>query len=469
VTPPSAARAMLTPTAGQKVAAEVFGGGGGSGTPATTKTPASQKTSKKQRGGGGVGHTETPGKATATRVAGLAAGEPQARNRFLTDDDGSEDDEEGEDDEVKEGDENEAQAQEDPEEDSEDESSDDSDSDPDSSDDDAVAGPTVARGWDAMDDVTALYVAKSIEVNALHAQVLELEASGTLFASAGEQKKHADFNRRAVMQFLARDLTAAHSLRGAEGTRRGIGGGGVRSSSKGDANDSLFGGHQVGGDLQEALPTASTSRAATIAALPEDNVRRRKPSQRKKLAANDPRAQGGVLSARQLAKEGAGLFVAPLDKTRLTREAKKLGAGTAGKSWFNMPAVEYTPELRRDMRLLKLRGTYDPKRFYKTDDSSKLPKHFQVGTVIEGAQDFYSSRMTNRERKRTLTEEVAADADIKTLRKKRFAKIQAAHASTMGRKFKRKLGGRTRGGGGGGAGAGAGISHGYKSAKRPKH
>jgi len=149
VTPPSAARAMLTPTAGQKVAAEVFGGGGGSGTPATTKTPASQKTSKKQRGGGGVGHTETPGKATATRVAGLAAGEPQARNLFLTDDDGSEDDEEGEDEEVKEGDENEAQAQEDSEGDSEDESSDDSDSDPDSSDDDAVAGPTVARGWDA--------------------------------------------------------------------------------------------------------------------------------------------------------------------------------------------------------------------------------------------------------------------------------------------------------------------------------
>jgi hypothetical protein len=31
-----------------------------------------------------------------------------------------------------------------------------------------------------------------------------------------------------------------------------------------------------------------------------------------------------------------------------------------------MPAVEYTPELRRDMRLLKLRGAYDPKRFYKT-------------------------------------------------------------------------------------------------------
>ena len=107
-----------------------------------------------------------------------------------------------------------------------------------------------------------------------------------------------------------------------------------------------------------------------------------------------------------------------------------------------MPAVEYTPELRRDMRLLKLRGAYDPKRFYKTDDTSKLPKHFQVGTVIEGAQDFYSARLTKKERKRTLTEEVFADAEIKKLRNKRFAKIQANKAHTMGRSEKRKLGGR---------------------------
>jgi hypothetical protein len=76
----------------------------------------------------------------------------------------------------------------------------------------------------------------------------------------------------------------------------------------------------VGGDLEEALPEISKSRASHIAALPEDARRDKKKSQRKKLAANDPKAQGGVLSARQLAKEGAGLFVAPLDKTRLKRE-----------------------------------------------------------------------------------------------------------------------------------------------------
>ena len=48
------------------------------------------------------------------------------------------------------------------------------------------------------------------------------------------------------------------------------------------------------------------------------------------------------------------------------------------------------------MRLLKLRGTYDPKRFYKTEDTSKLPKYFQVGTVVEGAADFFSARLTKK-------------------------------------------------------------------------
>ena len=34
-----------------------------------------------------------------------------------------------------------------------------------------------------------------------------------------------------------------------------------------------------------------------------------------------------------------------------------------------------TPELKRELRLLKLRGTFDPKRFYKNADSKKLPTH----------------------------------------------------------------------------------------------
>ena len=32
----------------------------------------------------------------------------------------------------------------------------------------------------------------------------------------------------------------------------------------------------------------------------------------------------------------------------------------------------------------------DPKAFYKKLDSTKFPKYFQMGTVVEGAADFYS-------------------------------------------------------------------------------
>ena len=347
------------------------------------------------------------------------------------------------------------------EEDDDDEDDDASDSDSESESESASESESISASpnpsprrpdWDSMDDdITALAFARSVEVSVFEARLRAAAAAGTLFPSEAARRRHDATMRRATARFVARDVELQlEELRGGVSSSDG----GTRSSQK----DSLFGGHVAGGDLVEALPEANASRGAAMAALPSESARRKKPSERRKLSARDPAAQGGAMSARKLAGEGAGLFVAPLDASKLKREAKKLGAKSAGKSWFDMPAVEYTPELRRDMRLLKLRGAYDPKRFYKTDDTSKLPKHFQVGTVVEGAQDFYSARLSKRERKRTLTEEVFADAEIKAVRKKRFAKIQAAHAHTMGRKNKRKLGGRNRGGGGG-----------VKSTKRVKH
>lgn len=50
-----------------------------------------------------------------------------------------------------------------------------------------------------------------------------------------------------------------------------------------------------------------------------------------------------------------------------------------------------TDDTKRDLKLLQLRGTFDPKRFYKSSDHKKgLPKFFQVGTVVESSADFYS-------------------------------------------------------------------------------
>ena len=130
----------------------------------------------------------------------------------------------------------------------------------------------------------------------------------------------------------------------------------------------------------------------------------------------------------------------------------------AGRGWFDLPATQITDEVKRDLRVLRLRGAFDPKSFYKKEDATKFPKYFQLGTVVESAADFYSGavawggggalvggplargavclhprrpqhpanmllhavlptatptgRLTNKQRKRTLTEEVLADADL---------------------------------------------------------
>ena len=328
------------------------------------------------------------------------------------------------------------------------------------------------QNWSTLDAPTALAFARCAELAAAKAAAAEAEATGTLFPVSGgvlpDDSREAFLRRerRAAAAFAARDAAAAagdddfFDDDSFDSKRRF----GVRSSSLGDARDSLFGGHAIGGDLEEVIPAFSASRGERVDALPSRRAAeaRKKPKQislerdaRRRGKDGAKKALGkksdAMVTARALAEEGAGLFVKPLDTSKLRRDAKRLGGGDGGnaaKSWFSMPAVEYTPELRRDMRLLKLRGAYDPKRFYKTDDTTKLPKNFQIGTVVEGAQDFYSARLTKKERKRTLTEEVFADAEIKAVRKKRFAKIQAAKAHTMGRKEKRKLGGRARGAGG---------------------
>jgi len=178
--------------------------------------------------------------------------------------------------------------------------------------------------------------------------------------------------------------------------------------------------------------------------MPTDGWNRERKKERVKMKKNDPSAQGAY-ETRKLIEEGAGLFVAPMDKTKVRREMKKMERKTAGKGWFDMKAVEYTPELRREMRMLKLRGAYDPKRFYKNADTTRLPTHFQIGTVIGGAADFYSARLAKKDQKQSLAEEILHDKDIERVRKNRFAKIQEKNAGNMGRKAKRRLGGRDRG------------------------
>ncbi|PIN03903.1 hypothetical protein CDL12_23570 [Handroanthus impetiginosus] len=76
--------------------------------------------------------------------------------------------------------------------------------------------------------------------------------------------------------------------------------------------------------------------------------------------------------------------------------------------------------------LLQLRSAIDPKRHYKKGDSRSktLPKYFQVGTVIESASEFYTGRLTKKERKATLADELLSDSALGKYRKRKVREIE---------------------------------------------
>ncbi|KAI3459161.1 hypothetical protein Pfo_015824 [Paulownia fortunei] len=121
-----------------------------------------------------------------------------------------------------------------------------------------------------------------------------------------------------------------------------------------------------------------------------------------------------------------GLFLPPNDPRKLNKLFKKQVKDTAGKNWFDMPAQTITPELKKDLQLLKLRSAIDPKRHYKKGDSRSktLPKYFQVGTVIESASEFFTGRLTKKERKATLADELLSDGTLREYRKRKVREIE---------------------------------------------
>jgi hypothetical protein len=112
---------------------------------------------------------------------------------------------------------------------------------------------------------------------------------------------------------------------------------------------------------------------------------------------------------------------------------------TAGPGWFDMAPTPMTQQLKTDLSIIRNRGYLDPRKFYKSADDFD-GKVLQVGTVIEGSAEFYSSRLTNRERRANLTEEVMADAGVAGYAKRKYRDIQA----------ERDRSGRRRSAGGGG-------------------
>ncbi|XP_031473795.1 rRNA-processing protein fcf2-like [Nymphaea colorata] len=127
-----------------------------------------------------------------------------------------------------------------------------------------------------------------------------------------------------------------------------------------------------------------------------------------------------------------GLFVPPKDPKKINKLQRKQLKDTTGKKWFEMSAPNITSELKKDLEILKLRSVIDPKRHYKKSDSKTLPKYFQVGTVVEPVSEYFSSRLTRRQRKATLTDELLSDRGFHQYRKRKVSEIEDERRAASG-------------------------------------
>jgi hypothetical protein len=185
---------------------------------------------------------------------------------------------------------------------------------------------------------------------------------------------------------------------------------------------------------------ASSSAAASAAPVPVDAA-----------------VQAALSKAVQVdASRASAPGLAPKEKRA---RGESSSSATAGKRWFDMAAPEVTAEVKRDLLILKNRAYLDPKRHYKTREERVhgLPKHFQIGTVVEAPNEGHSraTRLTNKERKPTLVAALLADDAFQ-----RYAARTVSAVEERGRQArvgnKGKDGGRGGRGGWGGRGRGGG-------------
>lgn len=102
----------------------------------------------------------------------------------------------------------------------------------------------------------------------------------------------------------------------------------------------------------------------------------------------------------------------------------------AAEDWFTLPKPdgEMLAKAQRDLVLIKHRSALDPKRHYKKD-RWKVPERFAIGTIVENKTEFFSSRMTNKERKSTILESLMSDKDTTGYFKRKYAEIQVKKTS----------------------------------------
>ena len=86
-----------------------------------------------------------------------------------------------------------------------------------------------------------------------------------------------------------------------------------------------------------------------------------------------------------------------------------------------------------------MRGALDPKRFYKKNSNKELPKHFQVGRYVNSPVEFYSDRGSGKNKKKSLVDDLMADAEFQRYNKRKYTEIIADKAKHMNKRDQKRF------------------------------
>lgn len=177
----------------------------------------------------------------------------------------------------------------------------------------------------------------------------------------------------------------------------------------------------------------------TLKILNDDTLKKEENSLREPIFAEKPRRKSKA--SRESKDEDAAYDVTALKTIAQTAAAETTAASArrraetraeAEKNWHDMPERVLTPEEERDARVIENRAFLDPKRFYRATGTGRkrgeLPSRVQFGTVVVGPHEFFSSRLTRKERKPRIIDQVLADQRVVDYTKRRSAALQNAKA-----------------------------------------
>lgn len=207
--------------------------------------------------------------------------------------------------------------------------------------------------------------------------------------------------------------------------------------SNGKGNGGKGGGAGMGNALSDVIPgytaplrleMSTASSSSTMTTMSGDLAKMRRNAERVDASTTvSGRGRAKARAAAMLGRVGdvktSALAAAP---SAYKNGARRRPDKTAGSRWFGFAPDRLTDELKTDLALIGNRSYLNPKKFYKKSDKID-GRMVQVGTVVEGAGEFFSSRLSNKERKANFAEEIMADGDVAHYAKKQYSKMQNAN------------------------------------------